>query len=574
MNKFKVSLFKGNFTSIPHANMTDSLNTVAIDKVGLITRDNIEIFIELMGERGYAFCPATFADNRRDAENLEQQQLFVLDFNGEVSFGEISDRAKAYHLPILFAYEALGDGDTNRFRIVFLNNAPIKYAKVAEIVTEALRTIFPESDPRSRNLTSIFLGGKGLIHFDESIPMIDISLLIMNMSLYLNDRHGVTNYRRHIYEFSRLTGLALNENKMPDISIREGLDDRVDEEDDNFSPETTLYIIENGEKLSNGSQSCCQIRVNDGVVHKSPDKSPKIHQPYRSTDLTTIGESCKFFRKFATGDWILTHAELMGLASNLIQVESGKGRFLSMIEVQACASDDLKMCRDWKFYINYMKKTDCRPYSCDWFCPYRTQCKHSTNILSTAKPKYRYVQKLANSDERFCRIDEAEEDFRQKLDTAIKANDKRIHVINAPIAIGKSTAVLDLMESNTQRILLCFPTNDLKNEQYEKAVTRGIDAVKSPSLSESKDILPEKVWRRIEYLYQIGKPHAVAYYIKDVMKKEKLSRQCLQALEDYQKDLIKFYSSNCHAFTTHSRLITLNHWELGKYDAVIRPVLK
>lgn len=33
--------------------------------------------------------------------------------------------------------------------------------------------------------------------------------------------------------------------------------------------------------------------------------------------------------------------------------------------------------------------------------------------------------------------------------------------------------------------------------------------------------------------------------------------------------MTKFYTSDCHVFTTHSRLLTLDYWELKKYDAII-----
>lgn len=33
--------------------------------------------------------------------------------------------------------------------------------------------------------------------------------------------------------------------------------------------------------------------------------------------------------------------------------------------------------------------------------------------------------------------------------------------------------------------------------------------------------------------------------------------------------MVEFYNSDCHAFTTHSMVSTMDYWTLKKYDAVI-----
>lgn len=70
-------------------------------------------------------------------------------------------------------------------------------------------------------------------------------------------------------------------------------------------------------------------------------------------------------------------------------------------------------------------------------------------------------------------------------------------------------------------------------------------------------------------MYQAGKHHAVIDYIKGMIKTKKVDKDCLNTLKDYLKDLVNFHTSKCHAFTTHSQLLTLDCWELKKYDAII-----
>jgi len=445
-------------------------------------------------------------------------QLFVLAFNSGISYETAKERAEQYDLPVLFAYEVYN----GEYRIGFLNDASIKYAKVAEIMIEALLTIFPEADPLSRDLTSIFLGGKKVLHFDEAVPTINIDLLIRNMCLYLKYRYGEKNYRRKIYGFSDLTGLALNESKMFDVSVREVLENEDHKRDETLSPISLLYIIEDGGNSSKRSKVSYRIRVknetnadNQKIINHSSSekKEPKIHLPYSSSDLREIRSSCQLYREFEDGARRLNKDELSGVAGNLIQVESGSSRFMEIFRTHAYFNDKPKKYSDWDFHLHYMKKMNSEASSCDWYCPYCDHCHHARDILSTAKPKHHTTQILANYKEPLYHIGEARKDFKEKLDIAIKADDERIHAINAPIAIGKSTVIRDLMEKNDLRILISLPDNDLKNESYEKAIARGIKAVKSPSLIESKDKLPTKVWKHIEYLYRIGKPFAVTHYI-------------------------------------------------------------
>ncbi|QDR79622.1 hypothetical protein [Sporomusa termitida] len=77
----------------------------------------------------------------------------------------------------------------------------VNYAKVAEIMLDALLTIFPEADITSKDISQMYYGGKKLIYFDEAIPMINIDSLISNMSLYLYDRYGKKHYKDKIYNF-------------------------------------------------------------------------------------------------------------------------------------------------------------------------------------------------------------------------------------------------------------------------------------------------------------------------------------------------------------------------------------
>ena len=97
-----------------------------------------------------------------------------------------------------------------------------------------LANIFPEADPScSKDISRMYFGGKGLLYFDESIPRINIESLFRNMSLYLRDKHGATNYKRNIIGFSKRTGIGLNKNNLLDISVGEDFAEAVGKNQDN-----------------------------------------------------------------------------------------------------------------------------------------------------------------------------------------------------------------------------------------------------------------------------------------------------------------------------------------------------
>lgn len=106
--------------------------------------NSVNSFVRNIGQHGYTFSPATFINGRRKAENFEQMQLLVLDFDGTISYEAVCNRARQYDLPILFAYDTFSSKNYDRFRIVFLNDISISDKRAAKIYKNALMTIFPE----------------------------------------------------------------------------------------------------------------------------------------------------------------------------------------------------------------------------------------------------------------------------------------------------------------------------------------------------------------------------------------------------------------------------------------------
>ena len=85
----------------------------------------------------------------------------------------------------------------------------------------SLMMMFPEADKSCDDVSKVYNGGNKVLYFDDTTPAVNVDMLFMNMSLHLRNRYGATNYKRKIVEFSKTTGVALNERKLPEISIAE-----------------------------------------------------------------------------------------------------------------------------------------------------------------------------------------------------------------------------------------------------------------------------------------------------------------------------------------------------------------
>jgi hypothetical protein len=171
--------------------------------------------------RGQTFCPATFLNKIRNKDNFEQMQLFALDFDNKIALADVINRTEEYELPILFAYETFTSVDYNKFRIVFLNDIPITDIRIAQMMQNALMTIFPEADNGCKSVVHMYYGGKNQVCFDATIPTIDIESLIRNMTYFLKEKHGDTHYKKQLEKFAKSNAVALTKKGMLDIALVE-----------------------------------------------------------------------------------------------------------------------------------------------------------------------------------------------------------------------------------------------------------------------------------------------------------------------------------------------------------------
>jgi len=564
MKNVKVCLDTVSLPPKPSDDAIDRLNRRIAKTTKQLNPNNIRDFVADISANGYSFCPATFTNGSKERETFEQQQLFALDFTGGISWQELFARSKKYNIPLLFAHTTSADEDPKRFRALFMNDVPVTDIRAAQIIQNALMRIFPEADRKSGESTRTCLGNtNGIMSVTKSLPEIDIDSLTRNMTRYLKDTFGDSNYKRKISEFAQHNRIALNQNRLLDISLREIDIDRSEEDDLNkISPSTIILYRDHGENLSNLQY---QINLEDSSAKDRVSKksSQRLHKRYRSSTLDEIRSTCRLIEEFYSGAKEFSRWELQGIASNLVQIESGADRFMASL-VKCCPSKH-ELHERWKFNLSYWNQQNCEPFSCVLFCPHKDTCQHGRNMLSKAKPSVRSVVPLANSVEEYHSREEAQKDVEQSLLSAMDANDTKWHIIKAQTSIGKTTAYLKLMAENpTKRFLIAVPTNLLKREVCHRAEKEKLFVKKTPSLEEIRDDMPDDVWEHIEYLRKTGRHHLVNPYVNKAARE-----QNIRCLKKYQKERQALEGFDGSVITTHRKLLTLDVNTLQQYDAVI-----
>ena len=556
MSKFKISILKAFKDKLIEAEMESMV----------IKGNNLVSLMKAVGEEGCVFCPSTFKDSIKSRETFEQSQLFVLTFgnanNEGLSFIKIKSRARYYGLPMLFAYITdpfyCIDVTREQLSIVFLNETPLSDLKEAEAMQRALMMIFPEAD-KDCSVLNVCQGGNKLLYSDETMPTINADWLFMNMCLRLKNKFGSTNYKRKIAEFSRVTGVRLDDRNLPDVSVAEvHTEHRKEKIDDKNSSKCII------EERSDEILSHHEYRINFESRSTSPEVLPdqkrsSIIGLRESKILKSFRSSCRLYQEFESESRWLTQQELLGLASNLSQVRSGQKVFKEVLGSNTYFEWE-KQIDNWDYYFYYIKGKGSRPCTC--FCPYRNTCQHGTNILSTAKPKYHQIERIDNWGVPLVDVDEAWEDFSEKFREAVASDEPGWHVIKSQTALGKTQALLEFLRDTPLRVLIAVPTNNLKREVCERAKKMEIEVVTSPSLHEIKDDIPDVVWDEIQALYDVGKSPMPR--IEKAIAEDDV--ECAKVFKRYKRELSEFINSESHAITTHRRLTNM---DVSKYDLVI-----
>lgn len=198
--------------------------------------------------------------------------------------------------------------------------------------------MFPEADPSCyKDVSKLYFGGKEVLYYDDKLPEINIESVFRNYTYCMRKKYGDNHYKEHIAKFSKETGIALTKKSLLDITTADHLPETDDPTEDHGasqwfqngknSPSTIMleHIIADGEIFPNkyylinfNDDSEC---TKDSSV-KTPGEKSREHKKYRSGVLQDMNRY-RLFHDFADGSRKLSHDELFGIATNLIQVEGG-----------------------------------------------------------------------------------------------------------------------------------------------------------------------------------------------------------------------------------------------------------
>lgn len=588
MNEIKLSFDNQSFQSKPSGDEVRGISNRIATSAVQINGDGLLEVLSDIGNRGCSFSPATFKDGKRNKENFEQQQLIVLDFDNknpdkQVSFDEIKARADLYEMHILAAYETMSGTERDKFRVVFLNDAPITDKRVAESVQMAMGEMFPEADPSCyKDVSKLYFGGKGEFFIDKNIPTINIESIFRNLTCYMKDRYKANHYKDRLYRFSKETGIALTKHGLLDVISSDYLP-----ETDNPTEEAGVNSVTESGKNSPMAIICkhddsnikadgeifperfYRVKFNVDGTGKSSVKTlgekSRNHKLYRAEVLQDMKKKCRLFNEFATGSRKLHHGELFGIATNLIQVETGAKYFTGKREEHPELYPSDAKNGKWKTDISYMVQNEYYSQACDAYCPYREECTHCENILKTVHPNRGSMEKISGYHEVFGTMEEMQEDIYEAVNRAYWSNDRKFYVIKAQAGGGKSHSYLRIMEENPDSsFLIAAPTNLLKKEIYEKAKKQGKEILLTPSLEAIKDKIPHEIWNHIQELYKKGQHGQVHTYIQKQLKKEDVPY-----LRKYMKKREKLRTWHKSVVTTHRYLLSMDEERLGEFDSII-----
>ena len=486
---------------------------------------------DLIGNKGHAFCVADFYDNKRQKESFKSQQIFALDFDDDCDFNKIFNDAERYGLPIALAYETFSSTGMNRFRIVFRVDEPICDIRVAEIVIDALVTIFPQCDRKCSDVSRLFLGGKGIIMKSDAY----ISLEVLMFSLT---------------EFFKQQDLKHSKSKVEKFCLKHNLS-----RSGGFAYLNGIQTEDYYEFCEKGRKMFFNFDKAGSPVNR---KSNKVK--VRNFNFKILDERCELYRDFTHDHRALHHDELFGIACNLNNIEGGRRVFLNVIE-QSCF--DKYREKDWRYYMHYMTAQEYAPMSCDRFCPYHGECNHATNIVLTAKTNRNSVVKLREN--LYCPIEEVVEDVREKLENSIETPFVGINIIKAQTAIGKTHCYIDLIKNSNKKFIVAVPTNLLKDEVYERLKNAGIgNVIKTESIQKLEE-LDDVIGYKVAEFNKLGAYNDLVEYIKELAKEESKEwlLKYIQPLVDYCTE------GNRVIVTTHKKLLNNKSDAIREYEIIV-----
>lgn len=536
----------------------------------------LEDIAELVGNQGHTMLPAHLVGGIGQ-ENFASIQLFALDFDGaefderlrkwkgqNITFQEVKERAEVYGLHVAFAYKTFNCSDEKpfyKFRVVFVHRFAVTDPTLARAVMGMLKRIFPECDPHCVEVSRMYYGGKGLIYFDESFnesTCMDLVQLSSSMNQVLNKGGHLL---RNLYSFGREYDLGVVNGHLALGYLNE-----LSTFGEKCTSDPSINIIK-----SDGQNSPIfyykYIKLHQGPARENASKRSKSRR--LRVDIDHKKGICRLLDDFLEGLY-LGHQELFLILTNLMQLQSGEKIFMETLRKGPYYESKIKK---WETDISGYKGR-C-PMSCsEDHCKYFSEC-----IIAGSRTKYlnmvnklKFEHSVAVESPEYVSLEEAHNLMEQSLHSAFFSMKGGIHLIKAQTAIGKTRAIVNLVQENQdKKFLIAEPLITMKRELEDALKEAGVHVSTTLSVKET-DMLDEGVKQEITRLHTAGMHHAASKFLKDYL--ENLKKNCPEKtakIEEIQ-NIIAGVGGCMDAqvvVTTHAMLLNTADCIVGQFDVVI-----
>lgn len=492
---------------------------------------------------------------RRKTINWMEQQVFALDFDGDLSYEEFIDRAETYGVYPNIVYSTFSSVNNNKYRAVYALAIPVDNPAVRECIEQSLRALYPEADNTS-DAARMFYGGEELLYEDYFTPM-DVWGLVVGVVSYIRDTQLTQNVGRAINNYCQKAGIE-NLNGLPRMEA-DTPEAQKSWSEKGVNP-GNIYNILIGfyRNYSLLSTTFCVYPVGKDaqntikIIYLKPTKAPfnlirnkPIPQPLVTVDTQYLLERCQLAREYVTGERKLSYMEAYPLINNLCRIKGGKELLKAAIQ-HPLYNNSRSLHKTTQEYCTKMPSL--QPHNCVTHCRYARECKHPTNLtMLNKRGGITMIQQI-----NYISLEEGENRLRESFHTALESDDTDIHVIQAPTAIGKTELYLTL-----KNVLIAVPTHKLKNEIVERARAKGNYVLTTPELPPPLHPAEKAL---VERYYAIGAYRAAATYLK------RLADAGNKAVEKYLEELSIAEKTETTVITTHDRLLVFKN---KKHKAII-----
>jgi hypothetical protein len=464
-------------------------------------------------EQGIPVTAQVYDSNIRSTTNFIAQTMFALDFDETLNLPEIEAICADYRLRFNFGYPTYSHTDNKpRYRIVFICDGEVRHPKMATDLNKAFSIIFKSlNDKACMDLARIWLG--------------------TNKKVFVDDLHSTFN-PVDIFTIA-------NELKYSRAGNRE----------------RKSFDINLIEKSGDSSNSILYSYNTNGIPHicDESEKQFKLIDNWKLEDLLV----CKLFKTFYEGGGtpLLKHKlidnELMCMASNLMRIEGGEQLY------KACLIKNKHYdYHDKSSKISYLRnQSHYKTYLIGNYSPYQEDKSNQFQTFPELLRKKGRVEVDDTYQPQIFTLPEAEQVLKKGFETADTDTGPTAYLFKAAPGLGKSQHY-----KNKKGIVMSFPNNNLKNEQYLSSTLIDNEKLVTP---EALTKFSTQVQAYLNALYQKGLNENAFFKIKDlangksIFEDGRIDHDDMNFAIEYlkQNKMVNEASTDKTIFTTHTRMI-------------------